>query len=67
MRTSSIGSDQVKGASVRFSRIWSRMSGEVKAARVADVKAEDKEVVVDGVAREDEVVEVEEEEDCIEG
>jgi len=43
------------------------MSGEVKAARVADVKAEDKEVVVDGVAREDEVVEVEEEEDCIEG
>lgn len=57
----------MKGASVRFSRIWSRMSGEVKAARVADVKAEDKEVVVDGVAREDEVVEVEEEEDCIEG
>lgn len=52
---------------MRFSRIWSRMSGEVKAARVADVKAEDKEVVVDGVAREDEVVEVEEEEDCIEG
>lgn len=65
MSTSSIGRDQVNGASVRFSRIWSRMSGEVRAAKVADV---DDRVVVneDRTVREDEGAnEVEAEEDCM--
>jgi len=63
--TSSIGRDQVNGASVRFSRIWSRMSGEVRAAKVADVG--DRVVVnEDRTVREDEGAnEVEAEEDCM--
>lgn len=67
MSTSSIGRDQVNGSSVRFSRIWSRMSGEVRAAKVADVDdgvvvdEEDRSVRGDGGANE-----VEAEEDCME-
>jgi len=60
MSTSSIGKDQVNGVSVRFSRIWSRMSGEVRAVKVADG------VVVNEEDREDEGAnEVEDEEDCM--
>lgn len=66
MSASSTGRDQVNGTGVRLSRIWSRMSGEVRAAKVADV---DDEVVVneeDRTVREDEGAnEVEAEEDCM--